>query len=53
MTDCPKDNKRCYIKRDPVTDEEISCRHYNLINRGGICPELEEICNSLHSTKKE
>lgn len=48
MPKCLKDNKRCYIHYCPETGVEVECRHYYLANYGGICPEVDKLCDEYH-----
>jgi hypothetical protein len=50
-TVCPKDNKYCYVHHDKETGYELDCRHYNLINYGGCCPDLFNYVNKSEVSK--
>ncbi len=39
---CLKDAKNCYIHHDKETGFETYCRHYELTQYGGSCPESYE-----------
>lgn len=50
---CFKDGKQCYIEHDKETGFEKKCRHYDLTQYAGVCPDANSYFSRMHVLEKQ